>query len=272
MVLATDLANEGARASFDRAVEQTSGKTTHQIVGGPSGAPQQTYVQLRLAMGVSDAAPVIEGFAVTAAEGPRRVFRLLGVDLFAEAPFRSYFGAGFEGNIDIAALLTEPNTLALGDDSARELGVKLGDRVQLWIGGRRATLRIVGLVPTSGAVLEGSRVLLTDIATAQELLQMPGRVSRIDLILPRGPRGADLHHTLSAALPPGLRLVPSDARNRAVGGMADAFHLNLSAMSLLALVVGMFLIYNTMTFTVVRRRRLLGMLRALGVSRREVFR
>ena len=53
--------------------------------------------------------------------------------------------------------------------------------------------------------------------------------------------------------------------------MTAAFRLNLSALSLLALVVGLFLIYNTMTFSVVRRRELFGAMRCLGVTGREIF-
>jgi putative ABC transport system permease protein len=52
--------------------------------------------------------------------------------------------------------------------------------------------------------------------------------------------------------------------------MTRAFDLNLTALSLLALIFGMFLIYNTLTFSVVQRRPILGELRALGVTRREI--
>ena len=53
--------------------------------------------------------------------------------------------------------------------------------------------------------------------------------------------------------------------------MTAAFELNLSALSLLALVVGMFLIYNTVTFSVVQRRPLFGILRCLGVTGGQLF-
>ena len=52
--------------------------------------------------------------------------------------------------------------------------------------------------------------------------------------------------------------------------MTAAFRTNLTALSLLALVVGMFLIYNSMTFSVVQRRPLFGTLRCLGVTRGEI--
>jgi putative ABC transport system permease protein len=53
--------------------------------------------------------------------------------------------------------------------------------------------------------------------------------------------------------------------------MTDAFELNLRALSLLALVVGTFLIYNTVTFSVIQRRPVIGILRSLGATRRQVF-
>jgi hypothetical protein len=56
-----------------------------------------------------------------------------------------------------------------------------------------------------------------------------------------------------------------------VNEMTEAFRLNLTALSLLALVVGVFLIYNTVTFSVIQRRPVLGSLRALGMTRREIF-
>ena len=72
-------------------------------------------------------------------------------------------------------------------------------------------------------------------------------------------------------LPPAARIDTTAARAGTVSEMTAAFSLNLTALSLLALVVGMFLIYNTVTFSVVQRRPVLGTLRALGMTRREIF-
>ena len=49
--------------------------------------------------------------------------------------------------------------------------------------------------------------------------------------------------------------------------MLGAFQLNLTALSLVSLLVGMFLIYNTIAASVVRRRHEIGVLRALGSER-----
>ncbi len=98
---------------------------------------------------------------------------------------------------------------------------------------------------------------------------MIGRFSRIDLILPDD--DPQVIERLSGWLPSGYQLVPSTAQTSTIQQMTAAFKLNLSALSLLALVVGLFLIYNTMTFSVVQRRAMFGTLRCLGVTRQEIF-
>ena len=100
---------------------------------------------------------------------------------------------------------------------------------------------------------------------------MPGRLSRIDLIVGFRPPDRALLERIRRALPAGAELVSAGAQAGAIASMTAAFTLNLRALSLLALVVGMFLIYNTMTFSVVQRRTVLGTLRALGVTRGEIF-
>ncbi len=96
-----------------------------------------------------------------------------------------------------------------------------------------------------------------------------GRLTRIDLILPVGDSAAVA--CVRAVLPAGTEVRPASSQAEALATMTAAFRLNLTALSLLALVVGVFLIYNTVTFAVVQRRRVLGTYRALGVTRREVF-
>ncbi|MET0591980.1 MAG: ABC transporter permease, partial [Polyangiaceae bacterium] len=114
-------------------------------------------------------------------------------------------------------------------------------------------------------------LLVTDVSTAQEILGQRGRLSRIDLILPDDAQGAALRQKVVTACAQRCEVTSAESRSLATAQMTRAFHLNLSALSLLALVVGMFLIYNTVTFSVVQRRALLGTLRAVGVTRGEVF-
>ncbi|MEM9245496.1 MAG: ABC transporter permease, partial [Cyanobacteria bacterium P01_F01_bin.153] len=76
---------------------------------------------------------------------------------------------------------------------------------------------------------------------------------------------------IEAILPEEVKLTTAQAQKNAVQQMTAAFKLNLTALSLLALVVGMFLIYNTVTFSVIQRRSLFGTLRCLGVTQGQLF-
>jgi putative ABC transport system permease protein len=272
VALSIDLANESARRAFALFGESVAGRATHQIVGGPTGVPESVYRALRLEAGLRRSAPVVERH-LAAPDFPGTAFHVLGVDPFAEAPFRALLGPDGPRLADAAALLVRPGAALMARDTARRLGLAVGDSFAVRVGGVRKSLTLVGeLVPAdalSARALESTAI--TDIATAQELLGEVGRLSRIDLILPEGPRGEAELARVAALLPPGAQVIAAGARTAALERMTRAFSINLTALSLLALVVGMFLIYNTMTFSVVQRRELIGTLRALGVTRGEIF-
>lgn len=274
MIVAIDLANGAANRAFALGAEQITGKATHQIVGGPAGLDEHVYIRLRSELGYRLSAPVVESF-VTVPDLDGQPMRLLGVDPFAEPPFRNYLGGG---EIDtgagfLSALLTEPNTVLLSQAVADQFGLRPGDVIQVQAGVRNASLTVVGLLAPSDELsrraLDG--LLIADISTAQEVLGKVGRLDRIDLIVPEGQAGEQVLASIRDLLPPGVRVEQPEARAGTVEEMTAAFRLNLTALSLLALVVGMFLIYNTVTFSVVQRRPVLGALRALGMTRREIF-
>ncbi len=202
------------------------------------------------------------------------------MDPFAEAPFRSYLAQppeaadtpGAAPLDQLLSFLTRPGALILSETLAEEHGLAMGDRLMVDAAGRRTEAWIAGLVrPADGLTqraLDG--LILADIATAQEITGRVGRLDRIDLILRRGMRRK--RRVLARLLPAGAQIVPVAARAGVVAQMTAAFRTNLTALSLLALVVGMFLIYNSMTFSVVQRRPLFGTLRCLGVTRGEIGR
>jgi putative ABC transport system permease protein len=271
VALAIGLATESARRAFELATEAVTGRATHQIVGGPAGLPEEIYRTIRLELGVQRAAPVV-ALDVAAPDHPGRVFQLLGVDPFSEVPFRPHL-SGTDPLGTLAALVTRPGAALMSGPSARALGLAPGGTLTVRVAGVRHPLTLVGTFepadPLSTQALES--VLVTDIATAQEVAGSRGHLSRIDLIVGFRPPDRALLERIRRALPPGAELVNAGAQAGAIASMTAAFTLNLRALSLLALVVGMFLIYNTMTFSVVQRRTLLGTLRALGVTRGEVF-
>jgi putative ABC transport system permease protein len=281
VVVAIDLANEAARRSFRLATVATAGAATHEIRATAGPLDESLLTTLRVQGGVHAVAPVIDD-AVLIGEAPGRPLRILGLDPWSEAPFRSFLagpsivaGTG----VDLVRFLTEPGAALLSRETAELLGAgpataaSGGDVLEVRVGGRREALRVVGLLEpeNDGTRAALANVAIVDLATAQELLDLPGRLTRLELVLPDddGERAAALER-ISRLLPPGVAVARTASRPETLEQMTRAFRFNLRALSLLALLCGSFLIYNALTFSVVQRRDLFGRLRAVGLRRREI--
>ncbi len=260
VVVAVQLANASAERAFTRTAEALAGAATHQLTAGTAGIPEAFYSELRRA-GVRPSAPVVEGFVRGPGEMPLRV---LGIDPWAEAGVRDSVRNATSA-VDAGVWLTGRRSFIVLEEDARRLGVAAGDQLDVEVAGRAHRLAVAAVVlPPDRLTAEGLRdTLIMDIAAAQELLGRVGRLDRIDLVLP--PEG------LEVALPDGVTLRPVEAGIQALDEMTAAFRLNLTAFSLLSLLVGALLIYNAVSFSVVQRRPILGRLRAVGVGRGRLF-
>ncbi|RLK50278.1 putative ABC transport system permease protein [Alkalispirillum mobile] len=268
VVTAVDLANRSALQAFQLSADALTGEATHSITAGSEGFDEALYPWLRVEQGERRASPVVEGYAEDLDQAAR-VWRMLGVDAFAESEVRPGLG-GIAGQADLALFMGRDDHVLMLEDAAAELDLQPGDRLRLRVQGRERAVVLGGTLATARPVdRQGLHdVLIMDIAAAQALLGRTGRLDRIDLVLPDEGRAA----TLAEDLPDGVQLRPAEARSSALLDMSRAFRLNLTAFSLLALLVGAFLIYNAMTFAVVQRRALFGRLRALGVDRVQILR
>lgn len=272
VVVAVDLANQSAARSFELNQQAIGGRTTHRIIAPGGGwVPESIYRRLRTELGVVPSAPLLNG-RVQVAEWQQRPLRLLGIDPLAEAPFRSQLGAGGPGQLgDFVGFLERDDGVML--PAALRAQLPANRHLQLRIAGRGTQVEVTGLLSAGDPMLTASLAdtVLCDIGTAQRILGQRGQLSEIDLILTPA-QLKNLEPKLKALLPPGLSLVSVKQQSDALEQMSRAFSLNLSAMSLLALIVGMFLVYNTVSFSVLRRRAQLGTLRGLGVTRGEIWR
>jgi putative ABC transport system permease protein len=271
VMVAIDLANASASRAFTLSTESITGKATYQVTGSALGLDEKVYTTLHRNVGDIPMAPVISEYGESPQLGGNPL-QLLGIDPFADGAFRPYLGASSGLSQDaLTAFLTRPGAVLLEHDLASRYGLGLGSSFELDIDGHPRQVFVAGLLEASDDLqkrtLDGT--ILADISTAQELTARVGRIDWIDLLIPEG-NSADVQR-IQSLLPVGVRVETVAARQGAVAQMTSAFQLNLTMLSLLALIVGLFLIYNTMTFSVVQRRSLFGTLRCLGVTRTEVF-
>ncbi len=283
-VVAVDIATASASRAFELSISAVSGPATHEIEGGPEGIDERLYARLATQFPDLAFAPLVEGY-VTVRD---QTFDLVGIDPLAEATFatraaqdrnarvgatadnREPLGSSVIGGFDLLSRwLTERGGVVLSAATADRLGIATNSRFQLDVAGRAEQAVLMARDPAQGA--GGENLLLTDIAQAQEWLGLNGRISRIELRAPPGPLGDAQLASLRASLPPGTELADAQQRSRTNLDMISAFTTDLTAMSLLALLVGMFLIYNAVSFAVLQRRRIFAVLRGLGARQRDIL-
>jgi putative ABC transport system permease protein len=259
MVVGVDLANNSARRAFSLSLESIAGPTTHQIIGGPDGIPEHIYTGLRTELAIRSSLPMVTGQVIIRGEP----FSLLGVDPISEASVgRHTAGLQYQG---LGTAFSNHDAVMLPERAAARLKLKSPDVFNMQRGEKDLSVRLAATFPSDNpAATDG--LVFADIAVAQRLLNRFGYLDRIDLILDK-----KTATSVRAWLPAGLSLVDSESRNDNLRQMSEAFHINLTAMSLLALLVATLLIYNTVTLSVLQRRNTLGIYRALGITRREVF-
>ena len=281
VVVAIRLANASSVLGFEAALNAMSGRTSLEIAGAGSGVDEALLAELGWLREYGLVSPVIEGDVLLdphgAAGAEAELVRLLGVDILRDRPFRDYplvGGADAESltTRQFLALLTDPQAVVLTAELAGRRGLDVDSAVDLVSGDRRVELIVKGLLGREGPaeVLDGNFILM-DIAAAQLALDRLGRVDRVDVRLAERLDVAAVEQAIAERLPPGLTVQRPERRGAQVEKMLAAFHFNLTALSYIALLVGMFLVYNTVSVTVITRRAEIGMLRTVGTPRRAVL-
>ncbi len=269
VIVAVDLANDSSRKAFLLSMDAVTGKATHQVIGGPSGIEETLYAELRVRHGIRSIAPVVEGY-ITVNDGSLQV---LGIDLFAEQEMRAFSSQLSSETSDEAGsqtlfrdMLTTPGASIMSASTASGLGIVPGERFDVVASGIRHPAILLGTYASASGL---DSLVTVDIATAQTWFGLQQRLTRIDVRVTDNDPG--LQSRIEGLLPADTTMLPAAARTRTTAEMSAAFMTNLTAMSLLALLIGLFLIYNSVSFSVLQRRRLIGILRALGTTRRQIF-
>jgi len=249
VIFAMDLAGEAAAGSFKSSMETVSGQDDIEILA-TGGLPATVLAQLSLLPYPLKYSPRIEDYATV--EGKRTV-PLIGVDVFANA-------LELEGNVELT------QTGERGIFTSSFLGKK-GETIRLQVNDQPFSYKILGNIDSSQ--VEGDLVLM-DLEDAEAVT---GRLNRIDRILVSLPEAEKVNvdswvTRLQPHLPVGASIRPIGARKEENRKMLAAFRWNLRVLSYIALMVGAFLIYNTISVSVVRRRSEIGIVRAVGATRR----
>jgi putative ABC transport system permease protein len=256
VVVAIDLAGRAAAGSFESSVETLSGKATLTItgIGGIDEKLLGELVQLPYPLRFSAR---IEDFATPNGRGAALPF--LGFD------FVNQSGGPWARDTDQAAKLHNP--IFVGG----ALGWRKGQAVKLLINDKMETCTVAGILPKQSGVTAQDNAIVADIGIAQLLTGKFGRLDSIAVSTPRTKTVEQWAELLRGNLPASATVERAGARTEQNTKMLAAFRWNLRILSYIALIVGAFLIYNTVAVSVTRRRPDIGIMRAMGATRGAVL-
>jgi len=263
--LAVQIANRGALASFRSAADLTTGRAELEIRGP---IEDSLFPTVAGTPGVRVATPLVEG-VVTLPDFPGEYLRILGVDPFTGAELFSFQLQDATGrSLDLEKWLADPEAIALQPSRAASLA---HGPLRVLAGTALRTLKPVFTFEPDNTIAQGdTRLAAMDIGWAQELLGLANRLSSIQILLDDPSQTENVAAALRRILPADVTVAPPAARSTEMETMLGAFQLNLTAMSLVSIIVGMFLIHNSVAAAVMRRRTDIAILRASGATRSEI--
>jgi putative ABC transport system permease protein len=265
-VLSIQILNLNALSAFNGSVQAVSGEADLTIFSRGPDLREELYPAVLATAGVRQAWPLVRADVAVEGDAPFYL-EVVGVDLFAPRRLPWQGPPGEPG-----AALVEPGWMAVSPQLAETMGWNAGDRITVSHGSRKATLTVGALIDFKRiSPLAGKRLTVMDIAQAQALFGRPGVIQQIDVRAAPGVAPAVLARRLEEKLGSVIQVMTPDQRRQQTAGLLAAFRLNLTALSLISLFVGAFLVYASVQASLFRRRSEFGLLRSLGATRSQVL-
>lgn len=276
-------ASRAATANFGLFNEAISGRSDF-LIEAPAGPIRETQLPGLAPLGRHPdwhLLPVIEGpFTQVTSEGePQRLLRLIGLDLVAVANLPTFIDREFafgQAESRWNDWVGAAPRVWISSSLAADSGLKVGDPLRGAVGGRMHELEVAGMLGDADNPVPED-LLIADLPAAQGILTRVGEIDRIEAVVNdraarQSPeRMAEIENRVAALLPEGLVFRAAAERIAERADMTAAFRLNLTILSLIAILVGAYLILQALDTAVVRRRAELATLKSLGVGQRALF-
>ncbi len=271
-IVSIDIVNHSVLASFESAINHISGRAALMVSGPEAGFPEEFIEQIQSVTGVEYAVPVIETNA-NLAQGQGRSLVILGVDVLQDHQIRNYAISDESADIpDPLLFLARPDSILLTRSLADREQIKLDQEVKVQTVAGIHTFKVRGLLnPEGPAKVAGGDMAVMDLAAAQLAFGKEGRIDHIDLSLLPGEQLDTVKTRIQKVLPAGYEIDTPAGRTKQVELLLIHFRKAIRLTGFMAIFVGMYLIYNSVSISVVQRRKEIGILRALGVRRGEII-
>lgn len=272
LIAALGIINVSVLANFRASLERVAGKAALQVVLGTGevGFDESAAAIVARDPDVLHAFGLVRGW-LAAVDQTGDTLQLFGVDLTTEAT-DSYDVRAVGEEIDQLEFLNDPSSVLLTEEYARRRGIGVGDRVSFASPQGIRPLHVRGLLRPEGlATVFGGNLAVMDLPAAQRLLGKDRRVDQVDVLLRPGADVTAARTRLATGLPSSLSVIRPATRGERFERVIGAFQAMLDGLSLLCLLAGVFIVYNTSATAVVQRARDLAIMLAVGAERRRIF-
>lgn len=265
-------ANQGVLVAFSQTIDRIAGKTELQVTAGDTGFGEDVLERVQSASTVRIAVPVIEAVVDSNLEGQGNLL-VLGVDMTGDRSFREYDFEGDEDAVidDPLVFLAQPDSLIISKEFADRNHIVTGSRLPLGTADGEKAFTIRGIMKSSGlASAFGGSLAIMDVYAAQKMFGRGRTFDRIDVAVSAGSTRVDCERELAALLGPGFDIQAPASRGQQAEAMLAGYRVMVSLAGAFALFIGIFIIYSSFAIAVTQRRSEIGILRALGATRRQI--
>ena len=265
-------ANRSVLTAFAKTVDRIAGKTELQVTAGETGFGEDILETVQSVSSVRVAVPVIEAIVDPRLRGQGNLY-ILGIDMTGDRSLRDYDLEESDDSVisDPLIFLAQPDSLIISRQFAAKNVLSHGSRLPLATVDGDKVFVIRGIMKSSGlASAFGGSVAIMDIYAAQKMLGRGRTFDRIDLATKPGVTLAECERQLGAVLGPAFEIQPPAARGQQFEAVLAGYSIMITVSSAFALFIGLFIIYNALAIGVTQRRGEIGILRALGATRREI--
>ena len=271
LLVAILLTNQAVTRSFSNSMVVLSSRADLQVFGDWAGLDPTVADLVRPDPEVEAVTPVLE----VTANLPRLHDGLLlaGIDFNQDPRVRRW--GSFAGRVrvpDIFMLTEDRYALIATDEFLKRHGLGLNGTLEITTPHGLKSFNVRGVIETKNNVsaMSGNWAIM-EINALREVFGRSERYSRFDVFLKPGADIEVVKARLSQAVGPSVRVEQPWVRSRAIQKMIEGIQLTLTMLGLVGLIVGVFLIYNTTSISVIERHHEIGILRACGASKRQVL-
>lgn len=259
--------NRAVLDSFRSMVETVAGRADLTVSSGQSGFAEDLVDRVRAVPGVEAASGTLSIIAPVVGS-PGESLYVMAVDLAGDATFRDYRSAEGPDVGDPLAFLNSDDALLVSERFAAAHHLAKDSRFELETAEGRKSFVVKGLLKDEGPVKAfGGAFAVMDLYSAQAGFSRARKIDRVDVTVKAGESVEAVKDRIAAALHGAFEVERPKRRGGSVTKMLRSFQMGLNLSSGVALLVGVFLVYNTVSISVLQRRREVGTLRALGATR-----